>query len=1334
MENNKSNFNFDLETNTNMSKLSNLQQLPDATNRKQEGNPFESMREKNASSNSIRNTNANLNFGAENKDINKLDFFDDNLSVLTKIPVNPNNPDSSYMMNNHNNINNNPFGGPNKINANPFNNNPFGNIANKNNNNVHQSSSLGPVIPRNTLNAGLNNNTQLVKKESSISNNINSRIEYNKRVSTINSNNLQHTETDNNYELTNMDFLNNNDNEKNENNNNDKNVNNVNNNVNESDFNILDPECSMFNDFNNDQSLRQSYNYMNNNNNNNFEVNENYLKNKESSRIHESFPIVMESNREAKVNNNAPFQYNKNKDKKNNEEFDLFDNFSNINISNNNRKPNNMGTESNLNKNKINDLFNNNNSNTNNKNTRLGETPIQTEPINFSNNENNKYSQFDEIFNRLDTYKDTKDNKDNKDKDGKEDDNLKKTLSELTPLYPVPGTMIKNNASINKVKIEQSSVNESKSNIKNIQEFQTFNHVNNSINNNSRLQTLNDQLASGRLETKQSISNNNKNNNNNVINSSNIRDSNFSNNHNNNNNFNFSNFKADNKPLKSYANINNSNNTNTKISKVELDSLNVPVVPGSFMSKNDKPQYNDNQNDDRNSDKSNDTAPIEVDLEEVNINFNDLESYKNKKVTNNKSNDMFNDFNANDFDFERKSKINSKNNITDNNNAMKNIQQKAIYSTSNNNNNTNINHISDINSSAKPNFNIDDIDEGDYLDNNKNVNKENEVINTSIMDMGGFDIAHLNNLVKQNNQPEDTKKIAEPQIKAVVKSNRSNNNNANKDLMVSNAFAQPKVSKDLIKDNLKQSSNLFNSNTFNNNNNVNNFKREPLLFHLNEYEAPFGQFPAYLKNTTQVSKHEKLFEQLQKPPKSALSNSENLNQCFDFLKKTLKDSFFQSLETFDQETLLAEITILFEDEKSNNTMQFESHILNISSLDKNILINNEIISVIKNLNQSVFDPNKNKIASNNQFLKNVCFDYYREVLNDGNSFYRSFIFKYLENCIITNNLFRVRRLFYDVYNSIIKNSSKVINRLDNTKIKIENKETVTVFFYYLLEFMQQGKIESTYEYFIKAFCSLLEISKTLIAYLRYSLAKFFKENQNSLFSFDFDYFSQTVEQKELINTNSNKIDLLPEMFLTDAGYNFDAFIKYYLLIDKTEPYPFIIAITAFLFEIDIEIFYYKDNISDIIFYSSCRNTENNYNNEQSMQFPPITLIKNESYSSTNLSSKSILLGNLGYNISYETGFSSAFKIKTPDNSPIYFSSYNYNDINTIDNEIDEFVDLKGLNKCQYCSEMKENSYKRFADYNDVIVCGDCIMNIVSKACAIRFSQLAKEKYFNIECK
>ena len=107
----------------------------------------------------------------------------------------------------------------------------------------------------------------------------------------------------------------------------------------------------------------------------------------------------------------------------------------------------------------------------------------------------------------------------------------------------------------------------------------------------------------------------------------------------------------------------------------------------------------------------------------------------------------------------------------------------------------------------------------------------------------------------------------------------------------------------------------------------------------------------------------------------------------------------------------------------------------------------------------------------------------------------------------------------------------------------------------------------------------------------------------------------------------------------------------------------------------------------------------------------------------------VLCGNQGYNIAYETGFSDVFRLQTPRECPLYFTSYNFNNINSISNDFNEFTFIES-GKCQFCGVVSNKLVQRNLDFTSC--CISCLNNVIKSSIKLRKSFILKEKAFNYE--
>lgn len=127
---------------------------------------------------------------------------------------------------------------------------------------------------------------------------------------------------------------------------------------------------------------------------------------------------------------------------------------------------------------------------------------------------------------------------------------------------------------------------------------------------------------------------------------------------------------------------------------------------------------------------------------------------------------------------------------------------------------------------------------------------------------------------------------------------------------------------------------------------------------------------------------------------------------------------------------------------------------------------------------------------------------HRTIYGDGNCFYRSVIFSYLEQLILFKELNTIKNFIFDVKAFLYSNYvQEICERLDNPP-KFDRLLIIRVLVLLYLG-VKNNKIKDTYSLFIKAFNNLTLFDEGIIMYLRFSLFRYIKENENKLYSKDF---------------------------------------------------------------------------------------------------------------------------------------------------------------------------------------------------------------------------------------
>ena len=207
---------------------------------------------------------------------------------------------------------------------------------------------------------------------------------------------------------------------------------------------------------------------------------------------------------------------------------------------------------------------------------------------------------------------------------------------------------------------------------------------------------------------------------------------------------------------------------------------------------------------------------------------------------------------------------------------------------------------------------------------------------------------------------------------------------------------------------------------------------------------------------------------------------------------------------------------------------------------------------------------------------------HRTIYGDGNCFYRSVIFSYLEQLILFKELNTIKNFIFDVKAFLYSNYvQEICERLDNPP-KFDRLLIIRVLVLLYLG-VKNNKIKDTYSLFIKAFNNLTLFDEGIIMYLRFSLFRYIKENENKLYSKDF-----------AIQIGN----LLPEQFETkDGKFLFKDFYYKFLLKPGKLAEKIIIYMTPYVLcsKLEVVMFEMESDWRKSFVFSGEKNTNNNLN-------------------------------------------------------------------------------------------------------------------------------------------
>ena len=207
---------------------------------------------------------------------------------------------------------------------------------------------------------------------------------------------------------------------------------------------------------------------------------------------------------------------------------------------------------------------------------------------------------------------------------------------------------------------------------------------------------------------------------------------------------------------------------------------------------------------------------------------------------------------------------------------------------------------------------------------------------------------------------------------------------------------------------------------------------------------------------------------------------------------------------------------------------------------------------------------------------------HRTIYGDGNCFYRSVLFSYLEQLILFKELNTIKNFIFDVKAFLISNQVKsILDKLDE-RPKLDSKLILRILVLFYLG-VKNNKIKDTYSLLVKAFNNLDLFDQGLIMYLRFCLFRYIKENENKLYSKQFEI---------------NLGNLLPEQFETKEGkFLFNDFYYKFLLKPGKLAEKIIIYITPYVLctKLEVVMFEMEDDSRKSFNFIGEKNTVNDLN-------------------------------------------------------------------------------------------------------------------------------------------
>ena len=187
---------------------------------------------------------------------------------------------------------------------------------------------------------------------------------------------------------------------------------------------------------------------------------------------------------------------------------------------------------------------------------------------------------------------------------------------------------------------------------------------------------------------------------------------------------------------------------------------------------------------------------------------------------------------------------------------------------------------------------------------------------------------------------------------------------------------------------------------------------------------------------------------------------------------------------------------------------------------------------------------------------------FRSVLGDGDCFYRGLIFSFLENIILTNNIMLMKELLI-LYNEKINLNNKLLKEKEYLYVFYQMNISIVPQILYIFIYLMENDSKKTYKTLLKIFLYCPDFDFSIIYFTRYLIYEYISENENKIYSNDF--------QVEIGC-------LLPEDYVKDRGnkneYFFENYYSLQLMIAKSFAEKIVVYIAPFVFNIDMNILLY----------------------------------------------------------------------------------------------------------------------------------------------------------------
>ena len=254
---------------------------------------------------------------------------------------------------------------------------------------------------------------------------------------------------------------------------------------------------------------------------------------------------------------------------------------------------------------------------------------------------------------------------------------------------------------------------------------------------------------------------------------------------------------------------------------------------------------------------------------------------------------------------------------------------------------------------------------------------------------------------------------------------------------------------------------------------------------------------------------------------------------------------------------------------------------------ENFSNNDKIIGEFNTLGQLVekfygYKPERHNIMVQKYKLFTQDIFKHRTIYGDGNCFYRSVLFSYLEQLILFKELNTIKNFIFDVKAFLCSSQvHEIFQKLDEQP-KLDRNLILRVLVLLYLG-VKNNKIKDTYSLLVKSFNNLTLFDQGLIMYLRFCIFRYILENENKLYSKEFEI--------KLGN-------LLPEQFETKSGkFLFNDFYYKFLLKPGKLAEKIIIYITPYVLctKLEVVMFEMEENWRKSFDFVGEKNTVKNLN-------------------------------------------------------------------------------------------------------------------------------------------